>query len=221
MKMMLLAAAAAVLIATLLSCGDGTTGPSPSPGEDWMPLTVGNWWNGTLSGYAVSTTDADTTEYSGTSQRRITALLDHAGGFQVYEFRTIMDMAFTHPDTAWTIDDTMYVYLRNTGDELQGYEDTLSTDYRLMAPLPLTLSETWHPWADSTDTLNEVVSLSASITVPAGSFSDCAIIRETTTELPDFQADTYFHEGTGIISERTTWTDVMILNVDLETYSVQ
>ena len=110
-KMMILVAA--TLIAAI-GCGDGTTGPNPPPSDDWMPLTVGNWWNGTVSGYAVNPTDADTTVYSGTSMRRITALLDHSGGFQVYEFRTIMDMTFTHPDTAWTIQDTMYIYLRNT-----------------------------------------------------------------------------------------------------------
>lgn len=186
-----------------------------------MPLAVGNWWNGTLSGYAVNPVDADTTEYSGTSMRSIQDLLEHSGGFEVYEFMTVMEVTFSNPDSSWSIQDTLVIYLRNTGEEIRGYENLTSTEYRLLAPLPLTLGETWNPWADSTDTINEVISLTASITVPAGTFNDCAIIRETTTELPDYHADTYFHQGTGIISERTTWSDIMILNVDLESYWVQ
>ncbi len=215
-KMILLAGAAVLMV---VSCGDDPVGPGPGPTGDWLPLSVGNWWTGELSGYM--SMDADTVDLSGSSKRLVTALLDHSGGFQVYEFRTIMEMNFTstEPDTSWTWIDTNFVYIRNTGDEMRGYDDTLSTDYTLLAPLPFTLGETWNPDSDSS-AICEMISLTASISVPAADFTNCAIIRETDPGSPDEQMDTYFHRGTGILSEQVS-EDGVQFRIDLESYSVQ
>jgi len=148
LKMILVILAAAVLIAA--SCGNDSTGPNPPPEEDWMPLTVGNWWNYIADGYMIPGSSADTVDIEGTTERRVTALLDHSGGFQVYEFRSIMNLIFIAPDTTYANLDTTYVYIRITDDEIQAYDDTVSTDYMLLAPLPLVLSQTWKPWDDST-----------------------------------------------------------------------
>jgi len=65
------------------------------------------------------------------------------------------------------------------------------------------------------------VSLTASVTVAAGSFSNCAIIRETDSTEPDEKWDQYLHRGTGIISDRITQGDDLVMNFNLETYSAQ
>ncbi len=219
MKITLMLFSAAMLL-TVFSCGNSSTGPNPPPEGDWMPLTVGNWWNYDMDGFMIPGSSPDTLIVGGTFNRTITALLNHSGGFEVYEFRTVMNMTFTSPDTVYTDVDTTYLYIRNTVDEIQGYDDTVSTDYLLLAPLPLTLNETWNPLQDSTE-VREVVSLDASLTVTAGSFSNCAIIRETDPTEPDEQWDEYLHRGTGIISDRTTHGDDLEMNINLESYNVQ
>jgi len=210
----------AALILTVFSCGSSSTGPNPPPQDDWLPLDVGNLWNYSIDGFMIPGSSPDTIDIGGSIVRSVSALLDHSGGFKVYEFRSVMSMSFTTPDTSWVNQDTMYIYLRNTDDEIQAYDDTVSTDYMIVAPLPLTLNETWNPVPDSTP-VREVISLDASLTVTAGTFTDCAVIRETDPSEPDEQWDEYICRGIGIISDRTTHGDDLEMIMNLESYSVQ
>jgi len=211
---------AALLIAFLFACGGDTTGPGPAPEGDWMPMTVGNWWNYAYDGFTFFGTSMDSFDISGSAERRVTALLQHQGGFQVYEFRSLSEMILTNPDTTMVYADTQFIYIRNTGDEIRGYQDTVSTDYNLVALLPLTLGESWLTQPGGTNE-NEVTSLNASVTVPAGSFSGCAVITQTDTQEPTFQLDSYFHDGTGVVWDFMKQGDVMEITVSLETYYVQ
>ncbi|RKZ10060.1 hypothetical protein DRQ25_04325 [Candidatus Fermentibacteria bacterium] len=213
-------ASASLLIAFILACGGDTTGPGPAPEGDWMPMTVGNWWNYVYDGFTFFGTGTDTFDITGSAERRVTALLSHQGGFQVYEFRMQSEIILTNPDTTMVYADTQYVFIRNTGDEIRAYEDTVSTDYDLFALLPLTLGESWLTQPGGTDE-SEVTSLSASVTVPAGSFSGCAVITQTDTAEPDYQMDSYFHDGTGIVRDFVKQGDQMEITVSLETYYVQ
>ncbi|MEN8209613.1 MAG: hypothetical protein ABFR50_10230 [Candidatus Fermentibacteria bacterium] len=210
----------ALLIAFLFACGGDTTGPDPAPEGDWMPMTVGNWWNYTYDGFTFYGTSTDSFDISGSAERRVTALLTHQEGFQVYEFRFQSELTLTNPDTTMVFADTQFVYIRNTGDEIRAYADTVSIDFDLFAKLPLTLGESWLTQPGGTDE-NEVTSLSASVTVPAGSFNGCAVITATDTEVPDFQWDSYFHDGTGIVLDFIKMGDVQEISVSLETYYVQ
>jgi len=213
-------ASVSLLIAILFACCGDTTGPGPAPEGDWIPMTVGNWWNYVYDGFIFIGAGPDSFSLSGSAERRVTALLQHQGGFQVYEFRSQSEMILTSPDTTMVYADTQFIYLRNTGDELRAYEDTVLTDYDLLALLPLTLGESW--LAQPGDTYkNEVTSLSASATVPAGSFSGCAVITQTDTEEPTFQWDTYFHDGTGIVCDFVKLGNMQEITVSLETYYVQ
>jgi len=208
-----------LLIAFLFSCGGDTTGPDPAP-EDWMPMTVGNWWNYVYDGFTFFGTSADSFVVSGSGERRVTALLSHQGGFEVYEFRMQSDVTLTNPDTTMVFADTQFVYIRNTGDEIRAYPDTVSTDYDLFALLPLTLNESWLTQPGDTET-NEVTSLSASVTVPAGSFTNCAIITQTDTQEPTYQWDSYFHNGLGVIWDFNKLGDLQEITASLETFYVQ
>ncbi|MBN2860298.1 MAG: hypothetical protein JXK93_08565 [Sphaerochaetaceae bacterium] len=217
MKRNVIMVAAIVISIVLTACGSDSTGPG-EPG-DWMPLAVGNWWNHSLDGYWL-TMYGDTVDWSGSFDRSITALLDHQGGFQVYEFRTIMHLVNTTPDTTWESRDTAYVYLRETDEEMQRYQDTVSTDYELVALFPLTLGETWYESPGST-VIYEVTSLDASASVPAGNFSGCAIIRETETDEPSFYTwDTYLQRGVGIVYEVIDDGEGQYAEISLENYQV-
>ncbi|MCD4701247.1 MAG: hypothetical protein K8S24_05245 [Candidatus Aegiribacteria sp.] len=210
----------ALLIAFMFACGGDTTGPDPGPDEDWMPLTVGNWWNYVYGGFTFFGASADSFVVSGSTERRVTALLQHQGGFQVYEFSIQSQMILTDPDTTMVYADTQFVYIRNTGDEIRAYQDTVSIDYNLVALLPLTLGESWLTQPGDTHE-NEVTSLNASVTVPEGSFSGCAVITQTDTQEPTYQMDSYFHDGTGVVWDFVKLGDLQQITVSLETYYVQ
>ena len=218
MKKIILLSMAVSMLSVLSTCGSDSTGPEPQS-ENWMPLSVGNCWNSTIEGYTIDPTGPDTFDLSGSMERTVTALLDHQGGFQVYEFETLMEMTFTHPDTSYVVAETLYIYLRNTGDEMREYKDTVSTDYMLIALFPLTLNETWSA-SPVSSTIYEVVSLNASVTVPAGSFSNCAIIRETDLNAPDFQYDRYFHRNLGIVRDSLVYGNLQEIILNLESFNV-
>ncbi len=206
------------MLSVLSTCGSDSTGPEPQS-ENWMPLSVDNWWNSTIEGYMIDPAGPDTFDLSGSMDRTVTALLNHKEGFQVYEFETLMEMTFTHPDTSYMVAKTSYIYLRNTGDEMREYLDTVSTDYTIIALFPLTLNEIW-PASPVSDTNYEVVSLNASVTVPAGSFANCGIIRETNLNAPDFICDRYFHRNIGIVRDSLVYGDLQEIIFNLESFNV-
>jgi hypothetical protein len=133
---------------------------------------------------------------------------------------TVMEMEVTHPDTSFTVTDTMEVYLRNTGDEMRGYSDTVTTDYEILARFPFTEGDSWQAWADSTVTY-QVASLTSSVSVPAGSFTDCALLRETDSSQPDYTWDHYFHRGTGFVRDSVTILGQQLLTIDLVSWGIQ
>ncbi len=218
MKKIILFSMAVSLLSVLSTCGNDSTGPEPRS-ENWMPLSVGNCWSSTIEGYNIDPAGPDTFDLGGSVERTVTALLDHQGGFQVYEFETLMEMSFTNPDTYYVVAETLYIYLRNTGDEMREYQDTVSTDYMVIALFPLTLNEIW-PASPVSDTNYEVVSLDASVTVPAGSFGNCGIIRETNLNAPDFICDRYFHRNMGIVRDSLVYGDLQKIIFNLESYDV-
>jgi hypothetical protein len=199
MKSIIAILSALTLSILLIACGSDSSGPS-EPG-DWLPLAVGNWWQYELDGFWL-TMYGDTVDWSGTFDREVTALCEHSGDFQVYEFSTVMHSFQSTPDTTVEQWDTMYIYLRETEEELRGYDDTLTTDYELIAQYPLTVGDSWNAYSDPDSTIMyEVTSLSATASVPAGSYSSCAVLRETDSTLPLYSWDTYLHRGVGIVFE--------------------
>jgi len=213
-------ASAGVLIALVFSCGDSTTGPGPSPADEWIPLTVGNWWTSSYDGFMVIGTVADTFDVSGSMERNVTALLQHHEGFQVYEVRSLTELILTNSDTSIVYPDTQFIYLRKTNDELRGYQDTVSTYHELIAKYPLTLGESWLAYSDETK-VYEVTSLNSSVTVPAGTFSGCAVITQTDPDEPYFQYDSYQHMETGVVFDYIVLGGFQDITVSLESYYVQ
>ncbi|MCD4846811.1 MAG: hypothetical protein K8R76_01315 [Candidatus Aegiribacteria sp.] len=218
MKKIMLFSITVFMLSVLATCGSDSTGPEPQS-ENWMPLSVGNSWNSTIEGYSIDPAGPDTFDLSGSVERTVTALLDHQGGFQVYEFEMLTEMTFTNPDTSYAVAESLYIYLRNTGDEMREYQDTVSTDYLIIALFPLTLNETW-PASPVSSTIYEVISLNGSVTVPAGSFANCGIIRETDLNTPDFLCDRYFHRDLGIVRDSLVHGELQEIIFDLESFNV-
>jgi hypothetical protein len=214
-----LSAGLAVVVA--LSCGDGSSGPSGPSGDDWFPLSVGNTWHYIIDGYVIAY--IDTVDADGTLDRDIMSLVSHQQGFDLYECRTISSITF-YPDTgmSWTVTETTFVYLYEDSTEVRAYDDTVETDHELLAVLPLEVGNTWYSYDDSAYVC-EVMSLSASVTVPAGSFSDCAHILTTDSTQTEYSYNSYLHQGIGLVKEVIDDLETLgatHLEIDLDTYNL-
>ena len=115
-------------------------------------------------------------------------------------------MTMTTPDTSFTMIETMLGYVHESDTELRLYDDTTSTDYQLFLKLPVTLGDTWVPHVTEPTITRTVLSLSASITVPAGSFTSCANLRDLDSSEPGFYIDVFLSGGSGIIKSIASMT---------------
>ncbi|MCK5842290.1 MAG: hypothetical protein KAH31_08995 [Candidatus Sabulitectum sp.] len=218
MKKRLYAVLTVSVLLAIAACGDSTTGPSAA--GEWFPATVGNWWFTSMEGYWTDTQGDTTSTWTGSFDNRITAVVQHAGGFSVYERRAYGTMTNITPDSTWTTVDTLYHYFQQTDEELRCYDDLTTTEYRIFAKFPITLNETWSH-NDSSGTVLEVISLSETVNVSAGTFTDCALVRETVTlGSSEWITDHYYHRGTGNVKNIMT-TDGMYGTIELQNYNVQ
>lgn len=181
-----------------IDCGSSSTGPSPP--VDYVPLTLGNTWNYSLDGYAY-TAKQDTLTITGTSTQTIAAIVMHQQGFEVYVFLNTSTTTWSTPDTTVTYADTMSMYLYETDTELRVYDDTISTNYELVFPLPVVLGDTWIPDNEYPTVTREVMSVTETVSVPAGTYTNCALMSDTDTEDPEAVFDMYFCPGLGNIRQ--------------------
>lgn len=114
----------------------------------------------------------------------------------LFELVSRFSMSVELPDSVVVFSDTSYSYTFDADSELIAYDDTLSTDYEIVMKFPPTLGEIWEPFTDSI-IVREVVSLSASISVPSGNYTACIYLRDTDTAEPDFLWNMYVAEGIG------------------------
>ncbi len=218
MKRRLLIILITTILLVIIACGDSTTGPSAA--GDWFPATVGNWWFTSMDGCWTDAQGDTTSTWTGSFDNRITAEVQHGSGFQVYERRAYRTMINSTPDSTWTDVDTLYHYFQRTDEELRCYDDLATTEYRIYARFPITLNETWSH-NDSSGTVLEVISLSETVNVSAGTFTDCALIRETVMfGSSEWITDHYYHRGTGNVKNILS-TDGMYGTIELQSYNTQ
>ncbi|MBN1433902.1 hypothetical protein JW921_04025 [Candidatus Fermentibacterales bacterium] len=205
----------------LLACGEDSTGPSGPQGDDWMPLAIGNHWQSVIEGYL--TAAGDTTDVDGTIDRQVMGIVSHDQGFDVWEFRTISSMTFYPPQGgSYSLSETTLVYLYADSLEVRIYEDTLTADFELVLDLPLEVGNTWYSYPDSS-WISEVISLTASVTVPAGSFTGCAHIEGSDPAQPGDTYNSYLCRGVGIVKEVVDEDDVLAdshVEMELESYDL-
>ncbi len=187
------------VVASLLivfGCGDDSTGPSGN--TDYLPMAVGNQWNYSLSGY-ISEAGADTVFISGSNISKVLEVTTHEQGFQLY----VIQDSTTTADTTFT----KITYLNKTDTEWRMYDDTTSTEYELFMKLPVTLGDGWIPNADEPTIMRTVLSVSETVTVPAGTYTDCANLRDSDSQEPDFSFDLFLSRGTGAVKYTINDTD--------------
>jgi hypothetical protein len=187
---------AVLLLMLLFSCGEDSTGPS-APG-DYLPLSVGNQWNYSISGY-MKTTDRDSFPITGTKLTSIAGLTTHQSGFDLYVLKDSSYTIVTTPDTTFTNTEVITEYICKTDTEYRIYKDTVTTDYELLLKLPVVLNDSWVPKPDEPTVTRRVQSTTSSITVPAGSYSDCVDLRDTDTAEPGTAFDIYISRGDGAV----------------------
>jgi len=186
----------AVLLFSLLllfSCGDDSDPLGPTPGNDseFYPLSVGNQWIYSRSG-SIAAGGVQVGTISGVAEIEITGTATHSEGFEVYvQENSITDTTILYSQTYIT-DSTFTEYLRVTENGFFGYPHLGDTDSSFTVPFPLQDGATW-VFTDDPLTTGEILSLTESVTVPAGNFSECMEVRliwsdsgSTVTNTADF-----------------------------------
>ncbi len=197
---------AVISLLAVVGCGSDSTGPSEN--DDYLPIAIGNQWDYSLSGYVSTIGSVDTTFLSGSNITQVIGTTTHQQGFQLYTIKDSLITTMTTPDTVFTHTTITMNYANRTDSEWRMYDDTTSTDYELFMKHPLTLGDTWIPDTTEPTTSRAVLSLSASVTVPAGSFTSCANLRDTDSLEPSFYFDLFLSKGTGAVRYLIHETDL-------------
>jgi len=181
----------------LAGCGDSGTGPS-STTPDWFPMQVGTIWSFDLSGtIAVASGTIDVT---GGMDMEATAEVQHSEGFTVFEVLTVSEVTFTPEGggASWTENTTDTTYVHVTDTAVEEYTNLDDTEPGTMLELPLEVGDSWY-YETGGDYVETVLSLSESVTVPAGTYSPCAYVQETIhgESTDNYYANFFYADGTG------------------------
>ena len=173
-------------------------------GEGWFPMQVGTCWCFDLDG---------TAEYMGyyfdiTGSRvlDVTGTAEHTLGFDVYVtldtvIMTVMGMSDTTA-TTW--------YFHVCADMVEVYSDLYQTAAERLLELPLAVGDSWY---DAFYTYYEVISLSETVSVPAGVFSGCALVYSEASGDPVWN-NTWYADGEGIVQLEACYEDQgMVMDV--------
>jgi hypothetical protein len=179
------------LLLTLLSAslvlflGCGKSDPS-GPGDttlNWFPVEVGTVWS--IQTIGTEIVQGDTIDIAGPGGIAFVSEQQHSQGFTVLEAITTNSLTYSPRgggDT-WTVNSADTSYYHVTEATVECYNDLDGTwhgDYLL---LPLEVGDSWLFNEDSNYWM-EVIGLSETVTVPAGTYENCAFIQETTEDYP-------------------------------------
>lgn len=162
--------------ALFLACGDDPFNPGQNDDSRYYPLAVGNTWNYTRFG----TYNIDSLSYTivGSSTVNITGTAEHSGGFQVFIEETMVSDTIQGLMVIESLDTS---YVRVTPEGFFGYPGLSSSDSSWTVPFPLIAGMVW-AFQTEPPVTGEILSLTAGVTVPAGSFADCLEMRTTWIE---------------------------------------
>ena len=188
-----------LLISVLISCGNGSTGPSgPIGAVQFYPLTIGNTWDLQLNG--IFTADSlPLQEISGEISWIITDDTTHSEGFQLFNWQETSIREISIGGQTISTDTLIFVnYVAEVDSVIRAYDSPSVSIYRIWMKYPLAVGDWW--WYSDPEfpsRIMTVLSVDTSITVPAGSFNECVYIRQTESELPDSYVDYFYAPGVG------------------------
>jgi len=173
------ALAAMLSLIVLQGCeNERPTEPHPTPPDvPYYPMALGNTWIGQVDGMMVGG-HGDTSTVTGRTSSRVIGQTTHSQGFELWTLEDVDSLIYCSPNTLYTVIDTSLAYVSLTDYEVNVYDDTITAEHEILFKLPLTVGETWTPYPNYPTVTREVISLTDSVTVPAGSFSDCLLMRD-------------------------------------------
>lgn len=195
--MKLIPLGAVVLASTFLGgCGDDGTGPGDTT-PDWFPGGVGTYWHFETTGSVVQTS-GDTLVITGVLNYDIVDDTTHSQGFAVLEMYTYQSTTFTPQSggDSLTVTETDTLFVHLTESVLEVFGELSGSDPDIMLQLPLEIGDTWFLNPLEEDLL-EVMSLSEQVTVPTGTYSDCALVQTTPVEGDGPYLNRFYAEGVG------------------------
>ncbi len=178
MRLMFRTLSALVIVA--LGCGDSPSGPDDPGYPVWMPMNESEQWLYEASGYMVQ--EGDTLDASGLFIIDYKQEVMHSLGFPVVEIEEVDSTVFTprkggetlRGSRGWTF------YRRLTDDMLRLYYNLEADSGMVELVLPLVVGDQWElcfPGLPGVTQVREVISLTDSVSVPFGDFTDCAHVR--------------------------------------------
>lgn len=178
MKRILCAAA----IIMLFGCGDNSPSGPGFGGEDsaYYPLAVGNQWVYHRNG-SMTVSGIQTTTISGMNVTDITGTVSHELGFDVYVQEYDTSDTLTTAGQTLVVDTTYTTYVRVTDQGFYSYATLFGSDSTGFVPFPLVVGATWQ-FSDDPPMTAEILSLTESVSVPAGTFENCLELRTTWIE---------------------------------------
>jgi len=160
------------VIMAAFSCGDGgPSGPTSGDDHEFYPLSVGNTWYYDRNG-SISLNDVQIGTVSGEATIEISDTATHSEGFEVYVQDVQVSDTVTVYGQSTYMDSTFTEYLRLTDSGLYGYRHLTDTDSSFTVPFPLQAGNIW-TFQQEPPTTGEILSVSESVTVPAGTFTEC------------------------------------------------
>ena len=188
-----------------MSCGAGD--PVGPDGEgDWLPMAVGNRWVYAVENVFVSSdTDDDTSYVTGVNVVTVTGLTTHLDGFDLFVLSDSTVVTVTNPDTTFVVTTALTDYVRAADEGVWVYPDTFTSYTVHELDLPLVTGGFWQPYPGSPAT-RTVTSKSVTVTVPAGTFADCAQLTDVDPEAPTWASSRLYARGVGLVQANETYS---------------
>lgn len=204
-------------------CGDNSpSGPSTASDAAYYPLAVGNQWVYDKEG-TISVSGITTGTISGSEVTDITDKVPHSSGFDVFVQETSLCDTIEMAGQTFITDTTYTTYMNVTDEGLHIYTSLTDLDSVSVVPFPLEVGLTWQ-FSENPPMTAEILSLTETVNVPAGTFENCMELKLTWVEQGNTVENiTDFAPDVGKVKNVYTQSyppEVMTVTSQLMSYSV-
>lgn len=187
-----------ILALAVFAAGCGKSDPAgPSTPTNHFPIKVGDYWDysitgeGNISGTSFTLVGIARMEVTGTSW--------HVEGFDLFKVRfneSVILISGGAPQD--TLNSQWEEFYRVQETQVIAYDSNADTTPFKFLELPLTAGNTWNPGFDDPAGKFEVISVSAEITIPMGTYTNCGRVHYTNSTDPNYYQHFYFIPGKGL-----------------------